>query len=101
KAAYQSEEVQTWDWSRTLVHTADFFAENLSQMSEMYAVRRLKQYLKMLGQSHPEAKELFENVKRLHDPTEISPWLSEVRPLGPKKLSDHLQNSTPIPEISL
>ncbi|NQZ00189.1 MAG: tRNA-dihydrouridine synthase family protein [Bdellovibrionales bacterium] len=77
-----------WDWPTTFKHVQLFYQTNLDLMSEQYAARRLKQYLKMLANSHPEALEVFAQIKRLHGPDEILHELQQV-----PELSDYLQIS--------
>jgi tRNA-dihydrouridine synthase C len=95
KAETTGLEVSAWDWSKTLHHTTQFFKANLILMNEAYAVRRLKQYLKMLNHSHKEAADLFTKIKRLHDHKEILatlnsskndvPYMAQFASLEPKE----------------
>lgn len=48
-----------------------FFSESRDYKTEDFAVSRMKQWTKLVGREYPEAKDLFENIKRLKGFDEI------------------------------
>jgi tRNA-dihydrouridine synthase C len=54
-------------WADTVLLLVDFWQQSRSKLSPRYAPGRLKQWLKMLARSYPQAQELFCEVRREND----------------------------------
>jgi tRNA-dihydrouridine synthase C len=77
KANHSRQNHSHWGWSDMFLLIERFYQRNVTEISELYAQRRLKQLLKMVMKSFPDAKDLFEKVKRLHTEHEIQSVLSD------------------------
>jgi len=65
KAHHFKQSFTHWDWPRMMSFLKTFYLKNLTEISEPYAARRIKQLLKMVMQTFPDASEMFEHLKRL------------------------------------
>jgi len=59
--------IKTTDWEMIKTLLPGFFKACELQINEGFAIARMKQWLKSLSIRHPEAKELFEKIKTLHE----------------------------------
>lgn len=84
-------------WSEIQSLIIPFFLASTKFRSDNYAVARTKQWLAQLRKMHVEAADLFENIKRIHNPEEFLRKLTEttaIRVSGPSFLSpDQRQES--------
>ena len=57
--------MESLTWAQTLPILKNFARQSESARGERFASSRIKQWLKSLAQTFPEARELFEEVKRI------------------------------------
>lgn len=65
KALLSGERIESLTWKKTLPILRNFASQSESARGERFASSRIKQWLKSLAQTYPEARELFEQVKRI------------------------------------
>lgn len=63
------------DWSRLLPALSDFWARVLRKVEPRHAPGRLKQWLGLLAQRHPQAGRLLADIRACRLPQEIAPLL--------------------------
>ncbi len=66
-AERRGERVLPLDWDGVRLLLGDFWRQSRNQLAPRYAPGRLKQWLKMLGRSYPQAQELFAAVRQETD----------------------------------
>lgn len=71
----QVDAIEPWEQTKKLL--PGFYLASQQHVSELYAVSRTKQWLKALALQHPEAKEIFENIKVYMKPAEFLPALKK------------------------
>lgn len=82
KAHYQNQTYEQWTWTDMFEFLENFYRKNVSDVSEAYAARRIKQLLKMVMKTFPQAEDVFENVKRLKEEHEFNQALSRYKDSG-------------------
>ena len=68
-------------WAEVLLLIDDFWQQSRNKLSPRYAPGRLKQWLKMLARTYPQALELFCAVRRENDCDCLQAMLEEARAL--------------------
>ena len=77
-AASKSEPLHPMHWREILPLVLKFFELNLEHYDTGHAGNPLKQWLVYLRSYFPQAALLFEDIKRLHQPTDITPILQQA-----------------------
>ena len=72
--------VPALQWPEVFLLLEDFWRQSRNQLAPRYAPGRLKQWLKMLGRSYPQALQLFSTVRPETDCIRLDALLAGARP---------------------
>jgi tRNA-dihydrouridine synthase C len=78
KAKQQGEDYQPLEWEDVLNIILKQMHILLEEQPEKYIESRLKQWLTYLKRRYPEADQLFQDIKRMHDASSIMHHLSKI-----------------------
>ncbi|MFA6311131.1 MAG: tRNA-dihydrouridine synthase family protein [Sterolibacterium sp.] len=81
----RAEQVSHADWEGLLPLIDDFWSQVLAKLSARHAPGRIKQWLRMLGKTYPQAEALYRSIRELPSAPEVG-WVLERHGAEPNTL---------------